>query len=226
MKKFRNIFLVMTVVTAMTAVMAGCAQKPVETTAAATEAATEAETEAVVVETEPKQFLGDAGYEEDGEYTALAEGESGWEEDRKAVAKTYEVSGKKAPGDMFVRAKAESVIRLVNEERSKSGIGGLTLDEPMMAAAETRAQEQKQAFSHTRPDGSSCFTVFAQYGIPSSARGENVGCGGVCTPEQITNAWMNSPGHRENIMNGVFTRIGVGCFESGGYSYWAQVFAN
>jgi len=121
---------------------------------------------------------------------------------------------------------AEEIIRLVNQEREKVGLGSLTLDETMMSAAETRAKEQKSAFSHTRPDGSDAFTVFAQYEIPANYRGENLACGGTASASEVMSMWMNSEGHRSNILNGRFSRIGVGAFTSGSYEYWCQLFAN
>lgn len=207
--------------------LGGCQgdSKPAATTAPA-KTETAAEKPEAEESMEINTFVGEAGVEENGSYQSLSEGQTGWEEDRDKVAKSFKTSGKKAPGDNFVRAKAESVVALVNNERAKQGLGALILDESIMAAAETRAQEQKAMFSHTRPNGSNCFTVFDEYSIPANYRGENVGCGGACTPEQIMKAWMDSPGHRENIMSDKFGRIGVGCFESGGYGYWAQEFAN
>ena len=95
-----------------------------------------------------------------------------------------------------------------------------------MTAAETRAQEQKTLFSHTRPDGTKCFTVFAQYEIPANYRGENLASGNICPTSMVMNMWIASEGHYANIINDRFTRIGVGYFESGNYGYWAQLFAN
>lgn len=225
MKKYQ--FLLAAAFTGCAMLLGGCqGQSQTEATSAP------AKTEAAAEKSENKEaaeintFVGEAGMEENGSYQSLSEGQTGWEEDREKVSKSFATSGKKAPGDKFVRSKAESVVALVNNERATQGLGALILDESIMAAAETRAEEQKSLFSHTRPDGSNCFTVFNQYNIPANVRGENVGCGSVCTAEQIMQAWMASPGHRENIMSSKYGRIGVGCFESGGYGYWAQEFAN
>ncbi|MBQ1190639.1 MAG: CAP domain-containing protein, partial [Lachnospiraceae bacterium] len=113
-----------------------------------------------------------------------------------------------------------------NEERKRLGLNELVIDETMMTAAETRAKEQKTLFSHTRPDGTSCFTVFDQFEIPANYRGENLASGGKCTPDFVMKMWIASEGHYKNIKHEKFTRIGVGYFESGKYGYWAQLFAN
>lgn len=171
-------------------------------------------------------YLGDASIEENGELTELESSQEGWEEARDQALKDATSDGKKAPGDRFDRSKAEEIVRLVNEVRKNNGLNELVIDEMMMVAAETRAKEQKSSFSHTRPDGSNCFTVFAQYEIPASYRGENLACGGIYPPSYVMDMWIASEGHYANIINGRFTRIGVGYYESGNYSYWAQLFAD
>lgn len=171
-------------------------------------------------------FLGDAVVEEDGKLSELGEAEEGWEIARDKALEEATSDGKKAPGDRFDRGKAEEIVRLVNEERKKKGLNELVIDEAMMTAAETRAQEQKTLFSHTRPDGTDCFTVFAQYEIPANYRGENLASGTICPPDMVMKMWIASEGHYANIINDRFTRIGVGYFESGNYGYWAQLFAN
>jgi len=171
-------------------------------------------------------YLGDAAVEEDGELSQIGSAEEGWEDARDKALKEATSNGQKGPGERFDRSKAEEIVKLVNEERRKNGLGELTIDETMMTAAETRAKEQKTAFSHTRPDGTDCFTVFAQYEIPANYRGENLACGNICPASMVMQMWIGSQGHYANIVNGRFTRIGVGYYESGGYGYWAQLFAN
>ena len=171
-------------------------------------------------------FLGDAVVEEDGELSEIGTAEDGWEEARDKAWSEATSDGKKAPSDRFDRGKAEEIVKLVNEERARKGLGALVIDEAMMTAAETRAQEQKTLFSHTRPDGSQCFTVFAQYEIPANYRGENLASGTICPSSIVMDMWIASEGHYANIINERFTRIGVGYFESGNYGYWAQLFAN
>lgn len=216
----KKLLLMLAVVAALT--FAACSSKPQETKPAETTAAA---TEAVEDE-EPNVFTGDAVVDDNGKLEQLEQAMTGWEADRDAAYKKATANGQKAPGDRYVRSKEEDVIKLVNVQRQKAGLGPLSLDETMMAGAETRANEQKKAFSHTRPDGRDCFSIFAELNIPANYRGENVGMGGICSADAIMNMWMNSEGHRANIMNPKFSRIGVGYYESGNYGYWAQIFAN
>lgn len=83
-----------------------------------------------------------------------------------------------------------------------------------------RAEELEELFEHTRPDGSSCFTALDQAGINYRAAGENIAMG-YRSPEAVVEGWMNSPGHRANILNGDFTHIGVGYAPDWN---WAQLF--
>ncbi|MBR5268178.1 MAG: hypothetical protein IKU20_08300 [Lachnospiraceae bacterium] len=171
-------------------------------------------------------YLGDAAIEQDGTFDQIGTAEEGWEDAREQALKEATSGGQKAPAEAFDRAKAEEVVRLVNEERKRLGLNELVIDEAMMTAAETRAKEQKTLFSHTRPDGTKCFTVFDQFEIPANYRGENLASGGKCTPAFVMKMWIASEGHYANIKNEKFNRIGVGYFESGKYGYWAQLFAN
>ena len=171
-------------------------------------------------------YLGDAAVEQDGTFDQIGTAEEGWEGARDQALKDATSGGKKGPGESFDRSKAEEIVRLVNEERKRPGLNELVIDEAMMTAAETRAKEQKTLFSHTRPDGTKCFTVFDQYEIPANYRGENLASGSKCPPDYVMKMWIASEGHYANIKNDRFTRIGVGYFESGSYGYWAQFFAN
>ncbi len=118
---------------------------------------------------------------------------------------------------------AAEVVRLVNIERSKEGLSALKSDSTVQSAAQVRAKEIVSSFSHTRPDGSQCFTALQEAGVNYSGAGENIAYGQK-TPQEVVTAWMNSPGHRANIMNGSFTTIGVGCYKSGNTYYWSQFF--
>lgn len=112
----------------------------------------------------------------------------------------------------------DEVIRLCNEERESAGLAPLEKSDSLTASAAVRAGELSGKFSHTRPDGSSCFTVITEKG---KTFGENIAAGHE-NPEQVVEGWMNSPGHRANILDPDFTKIGVGYNESG--NYWVQVF--
>ncbi|MGN1250415.1 MAG: CAP domain-containing protein [Candidatus Spyradocola sp.] len=119
---------------------------------------------------------------------------------------------------------AQEVVRLVNVERKKAGLAPLTMDATLSAAAQVRAQEIDVSFSHTRPDGTSCFTVLKEFGISYRACGENIAKGSP-SPARVVEGWMNSAGHRANILNENFTAIGVGVHaDAAGTLHWAQLF--
>lgn len=123
-----------------------------------------------------------------------------------------------------VQEAAEAVTSLVNAARRDAGLSELELDADLCAAAQARAQEIAQSFSHTRPDGSSCFTILEEFGVSYRAAGENIAMG-QRTPEEVMDGWMNSSGHRANILNGTFTSIGVGYYVDGaGAAHWVQIF--
>lgn len=119
---------------------------------------------------------------------------------------------------------AQEVVRLVNIERQKAGLSALTMNTNIQKAAQVRAQEQEQSFSHTRPNGSSFSTALNENGVSYRGSGENIAWGQK-TPQAVMDAWMNSPGHRANILNEKFTSIGVGYYQSSNSTpYWAQLF--
>lgn len=120
---------------------------------------------------------------------------------------------------------AEEVLRLVNIERSKAGLSSLTTNATLKAAADKRAQETAVSFSHTRPNGSKFSTVLQEYGISYRTAGENIAYG-QRSPQEVVTGWMNSPGHRANILNGNFNKIGIGVYKSNGVIYWSQLFTN
>lgn len=117
------------------------------------------------------------------------------------------------------------VVRLVNEERAKVGACPLRMANDLQQAAGVRAQEIVRRFSHTRPDGSSCFTVLR--GSSYRQVGENIAAGQQ-SPAAVVEGWMNSQGHRENILNPTFQEIGVGYYDGGSSTqygkYWVQLF--
>ncbi len=125
----------------------------------------------------------------------------------------------------------KEVVRLVNIERKKVGACELTVTDELSKAADIRAEELLISFSHDRPDGRKCFTVFDECGViytPAGCNGagENIS-GGRATPEEVVQAWMNSPGHKENMLNPNFRKIGVGFSAGGKYGHnWVQLFTN
>ncbi len=110
------------------------------------------------------------------------------------------------------------VLELVNNERAKLSIAPLKMDKSLSNAADIRTKEIKKSFSHKRPDGTMWYTV------SSKVNGENIAYG-QRTPKEVVNSWMNSPGHRSNILNSKFKSIGIGYYYSG-TSYWVQLFSN
>ena len=128
-----------------------------------------------------------------------------------------------APSD--IASFAYEVVDLVNEERAKNGLRMLKVDENLMNAAQKRAVETKTSFSHTRPNGQKFSTVLSEFGISYRSAGENIAYGQK-TPADVVNAWMNSSGHRANILNSSYTTIGVCCYKSGNTYYWSQLFIN
>jgi uncharacterized protein YkwD len=120
----------------------------------------------------------------------------------------------------------EQVVELVNAERAKAGLSALTLESDLTKAAQIRAEETVTSFSHTRPDGNSFSTVLAQSGISYRRAGENIAYG-YASPEAVVDAWMHSEGHRANILNSNYNKIGVGYYQTAnGIKYWSQLFTN
>lgn len=120
---------------------------------------------------------------------------------------------------------ASQVLKLVNEERAKVGASSLSIRQELVAPANKRAKEIKQSFSHTRPDGTAWSTVLTEYNVSVNAAGENIAYG-YNTPEKVMNAWMNSSGHRANILSTNFDHIGIGVYEVNGTVYCSQLFSD
>ena len=120
-------------------------------------------------------------------------------------------------------AMADRVIELVNQERTSRGLQPLLKHDGLMVAAAARAKELSQRYSHTRPNGSECFTILWHLGIDYGYAGENIAMG-QRTPEIVMNDWMNSSGHRANILSENFDCIGVGYTMVDGHPYWVQLF--
>lgn len=134
------------------------------------------------------------------------------------------VAQKAAPPAANISLDEWEVLRLTNHERHEAGLEPLTTFPLLQEAAHIRADELCELFSHTRPDGSTCWTVLDDVGIFSySNLAENIAAG-YPTPAAVVEGWMNSSGHRANILNGELCHLGVGRSISGGYIYWAQFF--
>lgn len=120
----------------------------------------------------------------------------------------------------------QQVVDLVNKERAQAGLAPLQLDADLSNVARYKSADMRdnQYFDHQSPTYGSPFEMMQQFGIEYRYAGENIAAGQM-SPEAVMNAWMNSPGHRQNIMNPNFTHIGVGYVSGGGYQhYWTQQF--
>ena len=118
------------------------------------------------------------------------------------------------------------VVELVNVERQKNGLAPLTLDSAISNVARIKSKDMSDNnyFAHQSPTYGSAADMLTQNGIRYSAWGENIAAG-QRTPEEVVNAWMNSEGHRANILASHFTKIGVG-YVNNGRPYWTQMFTN
>lgn len=114
--------------------------------------------------------------------------------------------------------EAEAVLKLVNEAREAEGIAPLVLDDDLCKAAQIRAKELKELYDHTRPDGRKFSTVLDDNNIAWMTAAENITASE--TPDDAMKSWMNSPGHRNNILNPDVVKIGVARYEFG----WIQLF--
>lgn len=120
----------------------------------------------------------------------------------------------------------EEILVLVNQERAKVGVAPLTLDSSLNATAAVRAKEASDVFSHTRPNGKSCFTILSEHNLSYTTCGENLAAGNSTAKDTVTQ-WVNSPGHYANMINPDFTEMGVALYSdpSSDYGYyWVQIF--
>lgn len=122
-----------------------------------------------------------------------------------------------------VSAYEAEVVRLVNLERAKQGLAPLTQDWQLSRVARYKSQDMSDLgyFSHTSPTYGSPFDMMRSFGISYRTAGENI-AKGYQSPEAVVKGWMNSPGHRANILNSSYTHIGVGYVATG--NYWTQMF--
>lgn len=119
----------------------------------------------------------------------------------------------------------EGVVELTNEERRKHGRSELVVSDELMEIADIRAEEISEKYSHTREDGTQVEALIEEEGYNYSYVGENIS-GGHASPEAAVNSWMNSSGHRSNILNKNYGQIGVGFYcAPNGNQCWVQVFA-
>lgn len=116
---------------------------------------------------------------------------------------------------------AYQVLDLVNQERAKKNRNPVTMDKNLLECAMTRAEELTVCASHTRPNGSICFSAFPYFEDPSENLAINQG-----TPEEVMESWIESSGHYTNIMNSKNVSAGIGCYSQNGHLYWIQCFSS
>ena len=130
------------------------------------------------------------------------------------------------PSATSTAALENEVIRLTNAERTKRGLPALKTNWQLSRCARYKSQDMinKNYFAHQSPTYGSPFDMIESFGISMAAGGENIAMG-QRTPQEVVTAWMNSPGHRSNILSTAYTEIGVGLAKSkNGTCYWTQMF--
>jgi uncharacterized YkwD family protein len=129
----------------------------------------------------------------------------------------------KAPTTGAPSQYVQQVIDLTNAQRSKNGLPALKADSQLNGVAQKKSldMQQNNYFSHTSPTYGSPFDMMRDFGVTYKSAGENI-AQGQRTPQEVVNAWMNSEGHRKNILSAKFTHIGVG-YEGTG-KHWTQMF--
>lgn len=134
--------------------------------------------------------------------------------------------GNEQPAESEITSQAEAVLKLVNAERAKQGLQPLTLSTKLtnIATLKSKDMAENNYFDHTSKTYGTPFQMLQDFGVHYSAAGENIAAG-QRTPEEVMNAWLNSSGHRANILNKNFDTIGIGYYQGGTYGvYWTQLF--
>lgn len=117
-------------------------------------------------------------------------------------------------------------VDLLNQLRREHGLNELIWNpnSDLQKAAQVRVREIEKTFSHKRPDGSICFTVFRQFGLKYRHCGENIAYGTNLSPARVIDIWKNSKGHYKNMISREFREVGLACHVSGDLVYWVQLF--
>ena len=192
---------------------------PITTTAAATTQAPTTTTTAPVTTTATKAPTTAAPKKKNNSKTTTTTKAASKKPAAQTPAQNQTVSGAQTGFE-------SDMLKQVNAQRAKNGKSALTLNQSLCASARVRASEiaKDGCFSHTRPDGSGCFTAIS--GVSYRTAGENIAMGtwGYYGVDEIMDGWMNSEGHRANILNGDFSEVGFGCVVVNGNGYWVQIF--
>lgn len=155
----------------------------------------------------------------------LPDGTTGTSTNHDSRSDTIKEGNSNAP-DHSIKNMAEAILLLVNTERSKQGLKELTLSQNLtnIATMKSKDMADKNYFSHTSPTYGTPFQMLQDFGVTYRAAGENIAAGQK-TAQEVMNSWMNSSGHRANILNASYTELGVGYYVGGSYgTYWTQLF--
>lgn len=120
---------------------------------------------------------------------------------------------------------SQQILSLVNAQRTANGLSPLTLNAGLSHVAQAKAEDMKNKnyFSHNSPTYGSPFDMMKSFGISYRTAGENI-AKGQKTPQAVMTAWMNSSGHKKNILSPNYTQLGVGYVYNNGSPYWVQMF--
>ena len=145
---------------------------------------------------------------------------------KKSAYTKYEISGEAEEDDNEYDETALEILELVNEYRADKGLSPLKMNADLYDAAQIRAEELSDSYSHIRPDDSDWYTVLEEVDFVYSFAGENIAYteGTLSTPEKVMELWMDSTAHRENILNTSGSLIGISVYKSGNRTYWVQLF--
>ena len=127
--------------------------------------------------------------------------------------------------DEKIKSIEQTILNLVNQERRKNNIPELKLDWEISRVARYKSQDmcEKNYFNHNSPTYGSPFDMLKKFNISYQTAGENI-AKGQKTAQAVMNSWMNSQGHRANILNKNFTKLGIGFYEKNNSIYWTQLF--
>ena len=128
-------------------------------------------------------------------------------------------SGKTLPS-VTVTSDMKRALELINQQRTKAGLKPLTMSTTLNSIAYLRANEASQKYSHIRPNGKQCISIYSEYGISYNCAGENLAVGQK-TAERAVSAWMMSSSHMRCMLNADYTQVGISCIQVNGVTYWA-----
>ncbi|ETP72503.1 Cysteine-rich secretory protein family [Lachnospiraceae bacterium JC7] len=127
-------------------------------------------------------------------------------------------------GDMSYEELSEELCNRVNAYRADRGMTSYRINDTLSKVAMDRAEELSRYYSHSRPDGTKCFSLMKEQGYTYRKAAENIAYGQMSV-DQVFDAWLNSSGHRKNIL-GDFREMGIGVYKSNGVYYWVQEFGS